>query len=89
MTTLFARHQVADYAAWRRIFDAAKPQQEAAGVLAAAIYRSVDDPNELTVSHDFDSLEAARAWAESPELHAAMQSAGVLGAPTLWFTNRA
>ena len=89
MATLFVRHQVADYDAWRRVFDAAKPQQEAAGVLAAAIYRSVDDPNELTVSHDFDSLEAARAWADSPELHAAMQSAGVLGAPTVWFTNQA
>ena len=89
MATLFVRHSVADYTAWRRVYDAAKPQQQAAGVLADAIYRSVDDPNELTVSHDFDSLEAARAWATSPELHAAMQSAGVIGAPTVWFTNRA
>ena len=89
MATLFIRNQVADYAVWRRVYDEAKPQQEAAGVLAAAIYRTVDDPNELTVSHDFASLEAARAWAASPELHAAMQSAGILGAPTVWFTNRA
>ena len=89
MATLFVRHQVADYATWRRVYDAAKPKQDAAGVVAAAIYRSVDDPNELTVSHDFDTLEAARAWAASPELHAAMQSAGVVGAPTVWFANRA
>jgi antibiotic biosynthesis monooxygenase (ABM) superfamily enzyme len=89
MATLFVRHKVADYAAWRRVYDAAKPQQDAAGVLGAAIYRSVDDPNELTVSHDFASVESARAWAASPELHAALESAGVLGAPTVWFTNRA
>ena len=87
MATLFVRHQVADYAIWRRVYDAAKPTQEAAGVLAATIYRSVDNPNELTVSHDFDTLEAAHAWAASPELHAAMQSAGVVGAPTVWFAN--
>jgi hypothetical protein len=89
MTTLFVRHRVTDYDGWRQVYDAFGPTQQALGVQAQTVYRSVDDPNDITVSHDFASIDAAHAFAGSPELHAAMESAGVDGAPTIWFTNRA
>jgi hypothetical protein len=88
MATLFVRHTVADYAAWRRIFDDFAPTQEALGVIDKAVYRGADDDDDITVSHDFATVEAARAFAGSPELKAAMHDAGVTSAPTIWFTTR-
>ena len=89
MTTLFVRHSVADYPAWRKVYASVAPLQNAAGVTAEAVYRSADDPNDVTVTHEFTSLEAAKAFAGSEDLKAAMQRAGVVGAPTIWFTNKA
>jgi hypothetical protein len=85
MATLFVRHDVADYAAWRSGYDANSAVREGGGVLADAIYQSVDDPNDLTVRHDFADVAAAKAFASSPELHDAMAALGVVGQPTVWF----
>jgi len=89
MATLFVRHQVADYAAWRRVYDGFAPTQKTFGVTAEAVYQAVDNPNDVTVTHDFATLEAAQAFAGSAEMRAAMHDAGVQGAPTVWFTSRA
>jgi hypothetical protein len=89
MTTLFVRHTVADYAAWRRIFDDFAPSHEALGVTDKAVYQAADNANDVTVTHEFATLEAAKAFADSPELKSAMHDAGVTSAPTIWFTTRA
>lgn len=89
MVTLFVRHTVADYDAWRRIFDDFATMQDAMGVTAKAVYRGADDANEITVTHDFATLEAAKAFTGSQELKAAMHDAGVVSAPTTWFATRA
>ena len=89
MTTLFVRHTVSDYAAWRKTYDGFAPIQKAKGVTAQAVYQAADNPNDVTVTHKFASLDAAKAFTGSDELKKAMQGAGVVGAPTIWFTNRA
>lgn len=89
MATLFVRHTVADYAAWRRIFDDFGPTQKAMGVTDKAVYQAADNPNDITVTHEFATLDAANAFAGSPELKSAMHDAGVTSAPTIWFTMRA
>lgn len=89
MATMFVRHQVADYAAWRRVYDGLAPTQKARGVLAETVYQAADDPNNVTVTHEFATLDAARAFAGSSELKQAMGAAGVQGAPAIWFANRA
>lgn len=88
MATLFVRHTVADYAVWRRIFDDFAPTQTALGVTSKAVYQAADDANDITVTHDFASLDAAKAFADSPELKAAMHDAGVTSAPSIWFTTQ-
>jgi quinol monooxygenase YgiN len=85
---LFARHVVADYGVWRKAFDAFAPTQTKLGVTSSAVYRSADDQNDVTVIHDFHSVEAAKAFAASPELKAAMEKAGVKGAPQIWITTK-
>lgn len=87
MATMFVRHKVVDYAAWRQVYDGFAPTQKTLGVQAEAVYRSVDDPNDITVTHEFASIESAHAFADSHDMRTAMQAAGVDGAPTVWFTN--
>ncbi|HEY3336281.1 MAG TPA: hypothetical protein VGK16_13700 [Candidatus Limnocylindrales bacterium] len=89
MTTLFVRHTVADYAEWRRTFDGFAATQEALGVTGKTVYQAADNTNDITVTHDFETLESARAFAASPELKAAMHDAGVTSSPTIWFATRA
>lgn len=85
---MFVRHEVADYAAWRKAYDGFRATQRKLGVVAQAVYQSTEDPNDVTVTHDFHSMEKAKAFAASPELKAAMEKAGVKGAPQIWYTTR-
>ena len=89
MATMFVRHTVSNYNAWRKVYDDFALVQKAKGVLAEAVYQAADNPNDITVTHDFATVEAAQAFAKSDELKKAMQSAGVVGAPMIWFTNKA
>ena len=40
------------------------------------------------MTHDFDSVESARTFTQAKELANAMQKSGVIGAPTIWITNK-
>ena len=85
---LFVRHEVADYGVWRKAFDAFAPTQKKLGVIGSAVYRSADNANDVTVIHDFRSVEKAKAFAAAPELKAAMEKAGVKGAPQIWIATK-
>jgi hypothetical protein len=87
MIRMFVRHTVNDYNAWRKVYDAFADEQENAGVRSEAVYQSVDNPNDVTVLHDFVDIDAARAFVDSAMLREAMTSAGVQGQPQVWFTN--
>ena len=88
MVTMFVRHTVSDYKAWRKIYDDFAPIQKANGVEAQAVYQAADNPNDITVTHEFASVAAAQAFLGSDELKNAMQGGGVVGAPAIWFTNK-
>ena len=85
-TVAVVRHGVSDFDAWRRMYDGFAPVQAEHGVRAHQVLRSIDDPNDVTVWHDFDDAGAARAFVGSAELRDAMGSAGVQGEPQMWFT---
>jgi len=89
MVTMFIRHKVADYGAWRQVYDAVAPMQRRLGVQAQTVFQAVDDPRDVTVTHEFASADAAHAFAASPDLREAMGSAGVEGHPTIWFASPA
>ena len=89
MATMFIRHDVTDFAKWKKVYDDLGPTQKRMGVTAEAVFRAADNPNDITVTHEFASIEAAQAFAVSAELKTAMQNAGVDGAPTIWFASKA
>ena len=86
---VFVEHEVADYATWRKAYDAFRPVQRRMGVTYQAVYQSTDNPNDVTVIHDFASLDQAKAFLAADDLKAAMQKSGVKGAPHITITTRA
>ncbi len=79
MIVLVAQHPVADYDAWKAVYDEANPGTF--GARFARLNRAVDDPNLLAIVMGFDSVEAAQAMMHNPDLKAAMGRAGVTAAP--------
>ena len=86
---MFVRHRVADYAAWRAVYDGIDQERQGMGVAGHAVYQSVGDPNDVTVWHDFSTRETAESFASSPRLREVLQQAGVQGAPEIWFATAA
>jgi hypothetical protein len=89
MVRAFVRHHVRDYAAWRAVYDSFQGTQQEHGVRAEAVFRGLDDPNDITVIHDFDVADSARSFFGLLELKEAMQRGGVEGEPTIWFGEEA
>jgi quinol monooxygenase YgiN len=88
MATLFVRHGVSDFGEWKRAYDAFDGERQTMGVTGHGVYQAEGDPNDVTVYHHFDSMEAAKAFMESPRLAEVMKAAGVQGAPDIWFATR-
>ena len=84
---LIIRHEVRDYATWKRGFDRHAEARARAGVIGHAVNRSVRNPNVVVIYLQAESLEALRAFAATPDLKEVMKAAGVLGAPDLSFVN--
>ena len=71
-TIVLVRHRVDDFDAWRKAYDGFAPIQAEHGVRAHQVLRSIENPNDVIVTHTFDSPETARAF-----LKETMSSAGV------------
>jgi hypothetical protein len=87
MVRMFVRHRVGDYATWRAGYDALEPQRLEMGAAGHDVFQTVGDPNDVTCWHDFADQRAADTFAAAPALHDAMQRAGVLGKPEIWFAS--
>jgi hypothetical protein len=86
MVRLFVRVSVADYESWRQVYDQFYAERVDMGVMGDAAFQLVDDPNDVTVWHDFETAQVARVFASSEALRNVMQRAGVQGEPQIWFT---
>lgn len=89
MTSILIQHQVKDFAAWKKVFDASVDLRTSSGALTAQVYRDESDPNKVTTIHKWNSLANAQKFAHSTDLKAAMEKAGVVGAPNVYFLNEA
>jgi quinol monooxygenase YgiN len=86
MATMFVRHTVSDYGNWKRIYDEFASVRKENGVKGASVHRDANDANTIIVTHQFNDLKAAKAFADSEELKSTMAKAGVSGRPEIWFT---
>lgn len=86
MIRMFARHPVKDFTAWKRVYDDFDEERRGLGVQGESVFQSAEDAHDITVWHDFESAQAAHAFADSSRLREVMDTAGVAAAPTIWFT---
>ena len=59
------------------------------GVTGQAVDQLLDNPNDVTVTHDFKTADKAKSFASSSDLKTTMEKAGVKGTPQVWFTTSA
>jgi len=70
-------HEVADYDAWKRVFDDAAGIRKAAGERSYQVLRYENEPRRIVHFSAWTSAAAARAFFESPRLVQIRKDAGV------------
>jgi hypothetical protein len=79
MIRMFVRHDVADFATWKRAydgFDGFDGRRRYLGVRRDAVFQAADDPNDVTAWHDVDSIQSARAFGALARGHAGRSRCG-------------
>ena len=62
--------------------------QKLQGVFFQSVWQSTDNPNDVTVIHDFHSIEKAKSFVNSKELKESMMKLGPKATPQIWYTNK-
>ncbi|HTI72069.1 MAG TPA: antibiotic biosynthesis monooxygenase [Candidatus Limnocylindria bacterium] len=70
-------HEVADYPAWKKIFDGAADIRKEAGERSYQVLKYENDPNRIVHFSVWTSITDAKAFFESPRLVKIRQEAGV------------
>lgn len=85
MVHVLVHHKVADFNRWKESFDSHLNTRMHAGETGFRLFQSVDDPRDVTLLLDWDSVEHARRFLASDELRSRMQQAGVVDTPDVQF----
>ncbi|HYF34819.1 MAG TPA: antibiotic biosynthesis monooxygenase [Prosthecobacter sp.] len=70
-------HEVADYPAWKKVFDAAAGIRKEAGERSYQVLKYENDPNRIVHFSKWTSAADARSFFESPKLVQIRKEAGV------------
>jgi quinol monooxygenase YgiN len=87
MASMLIQIKVRDFAEWKKVFDSSSGLRTSNGEISHQIFREASQPNKLTALYKWNSLANAQRFAQSPELKAAMEKAGVEGQPNVTFLN--
>ena len=87
MAHVLIKHKVADYNNWKETFDAFAETRHAGGEKSFQILHSNNEPNNLFLMFEWDTLENAQRFLSSEEVKNAMKQAGVIEEPQIQFLN--
>jgi len=85
MVHVLVHHKVADYSHWKEAFDSHLSTRKRAGEIGSHLFHNLDDPHEIYVLSDWQTVEEARKFMSSSELAETMKKAGVQGLPDVRF----
>ena len=88
MATLFVRHDVSDFDRWKKAYDEFAEERKSMGVTGDGVFQTKGDPNNVTVYHEFETMDAAEAFTSNPRLLAVMKEGGIVGPPSVWYASR-
>ena len=81
MAVIIASHPVADYAAWRPIYDADTERRKVNGIKTLAVGQKSDDPNMIYMIWEVEDASTIEKMMADPSLQEKMKEAGVTGPP--------
>ncbi len=84
MPTIFLQHRVADYEAWRPVYDEDVERRSAAGLSEIGVFRKTGDENLVLLVWGAENVESFQAMLNSEDLKHTMQEAGVVSEPEIW-----
>jgi len=85
MVHVLIRHKIKEYAQWKEVFDEHAAVRLESGSKGGRIFRNETDPKDVAVLLEWESMEKARIFFESPFLKHTMERAGVKGQPEIFF----
>ena len=84
MAILAIQLTLADYAAWKSIFDKRKQfRKDKMGVKFEHVYRSTENPNEILLWLDVLDVAKTRSEIANDDVQKTMRDAGVVGPPRI------
>ena len=84
MAAVIVQHHVEDFDRWLPLYKEHGEVRRTHGGTGHQIYRTADDPNDLVIVNEFESLEGAIAFMQDPSLKEIMGRAGVDSEPKVW-----
>ena len=85
MAHLLIRHKVQDFTKWKNGFDSAVEYRKGGGEKSFHIFQTADDPDNVVILFEWDSLDNTRNFLGSEDLQKAMKEAGVAEKPDIYF----
>jgi hypothetical protein len=82
MAAIVGVFQTGDYEAWKQMFDS-DPAGRNEAATGHRVMRSVEDPNEVFVRVDFDSVDAAKTFRERLMASGALDNVTIVKEPTV------
>lgn len=85
MHYMLCKHQVADYATWRQVFDSHTEAHRESGLQLLHLLRNLDDPHMVVFLFEVDDLGKARAFIDTPDARESAERSGVIGQVEITF----
>ena len=88
MYRVFVRHSVKDFDEWHRGYRNYYDIQRDLKMVGDSVQRGVEDPRQITVVHEFASMDDVKAYMSLPNLKELMDKIGIVGEPEIWVTEK-
>ena len=86
MVQVIVRLKVKDFDTWHSLYISAdsKKFRESYGLQRYRIFCAENDPNDITMIYDWNDIERARTFAQSPQLQEMIKRSGVIEGPAVY-----
>ena len=85
MTHMIVHHKVRDFAEWKPFFDRHESTRKTSGSKSAQVFQNVENPTDVFILLEWDTLENAKKFTMSDDLKKTMEQSGVIGEPHIHF----
>ena len=88
MVNVILSHEVKDFSTWKQGFDSDSDNRDKAGFKVSGVFQSTSNPNEITVTAEFENEASIHQFLANPLLKEAMANAGVVSEPQIKILNK-